>query len=198
MTIPTIAMDVDGTVADLISVWLSWYNRDYNDSLYPSNITDWAIHKFVKCGRDIYKYLEMPEIYEHVKPYHGALDFVNTIRKDYSIIWVTHATEGHAGRKKNWLREHGFLGLYDYYIETKDKSDIPADLLFDDYIVNVENFKGRLGRGLGYLIRRHWNENIQRYHSVHSWEEGLRIARSWLPIIQTSLMIQSEILFGAR
>ena len=132
MTIPTIAMDVDGTVADLISVWLSWYNRDYNDSLYPSNITDWEIHKFVKPFSDIYKYLEMPEIYDYVKPYPGALDFVNAIRKDYAIIWVTHATEGHTGRKRDWLREHGFLGLYDYYIETKDKSDIPADLLFDD------------------------------------------------------------------
>ena len=35
-----IALDIDGVCADLLSVWLNWYNYEWDDSLEVKDITN--------------------------------------------------------------------------------------------------------------------------------------------------------------
>jgi 5'(3')-deoxyribonucleotidase len=142
-----IAIDIDGVSGDLISEWIiNRYNNDWNDSLKYEDIKDWGVHQFVKpeCGLKIYDYLQDPSLYDNVLPISGAINGVFYLKTlGYRVIFVTHSTLGHAGRKFKWLLQHGFIEAEDDYCEAKDKSLILANYMIDDYIANVNSFKGQ-------------------------------------------------------
>jgi 5'-nucleotidase len=153
----TIAFDVDGVVADILTEWLDRYNKEWNDVLTPNNITEWGIDKFVKpgCGKHIFKYLDDPSLYDNVFPYLGALECVNKLKEQgYRIVWATSSPALSYGRKFFWLKEHGFISDQKDYFETQDKSLIRADVLVDDYQNNLSDFIGRR-----ILLSRPWNTN---------------------------------------
>lgn len=152
-----VAVDVDGTVAGLHPVWLGRYNYDFNDNLQVEDIVDWNIHQFAKpeCGKQMYKYIEDPSLYNDVLPITGSLEVISELkveRKDLRFVYVTNSTIGTAGRKYTWLKQYGFLDKQDDYVEAKDKSLIKADMLIDDYQENLISF-------IGYKLLLHsaWN-----------------------------------------
>ena len=142
-----VAVDCDGVCADLTSEWIiNRYNNDWNDNLKHEDITDWNVHQFVKpeCGLKIYDYLQDPSLYDNVIPIEGAINGVFYLKSlGYRVIFVTHSTQGHSGRKFRWLFQHGFIEVEDDYVECKDKSLVNASYLLDDYVVNVNSFRGQ-------------------------------------------------------
>jgi 5'(3')-deoxyribonucleotidase len=166
-----IAVDVDGVIADLIDVWLAWYNRDWNDSLEFSQLEDWDIHKFVKpeCGKGIYDYLQNPKIYDDVEPIFWAYDGIEYLRKlDLKIAYITHATNGHTGRKRNWLLQYGFLKPEDEYLESIDKNVSTASILIDDYIENVKAFQKT-----AVLFKQPWNMKHPWKYEAFGWFDAV-------------------------
>lgn len=166
-----IAVDVDGTVANLMDVWLSRYNRDYNDNLRFEQITEWDVSKFVKpeCGERIYSYLDDPTIYNDVSPIEGAVDGVNSLRlAGHRVVFVTAGGEA---SKYEWLLKYGFLDNRKDYVRCVDKSLIRADVLVDDGPHNLAVFHG--GR---ILLRNPANGN--------EWVRGAWIACNWGEVSQ--------------
>jgi 5'(3')-deoxyribonucleotidase len=169
-----IGMDVDGVCADLLSVWLYRYNKDYSDGLKLSNILDWNLHQFVKpeCGTRMYNYIEDPTIYDGVLPIEGAMRGVKFLRElGYRVVFVTSSTVGCSGRKYKWLKDFGFIeeGNLKDYVEMVDKSLINSDYLVDDYTVNIESFKG-----IGVLFSQPYNKMSQIMPRVNNWRELTR------------------------
>lgn|SRR5512135_993687 len=150
-----VACDVDGVVADLFHSWLGHYNRDYNDTLTPEQITDWDVSKFVKpeCGKKIYDYLHHGDLYDEVPPIEGALEGLERIREiGHRVVFVTTCVKQMTDPKWNWLERHGFLpkGKHnqDDLIVAADKLLVDAQLLIDDRaktIVRWVNDKSRRG-----------------------------------------------------
>lgn len=169
-------VDVDGVCADLLPPWIAQYNRDYKDNLIPYDITGWDLVKFVKpeCGKEIYKYLDYPELYDDVEPVHGSLEGVRTLRRlGYRVIFATSSTQAHAGRKLLWLLEHEFLGEDDMvfstcknYVEIHDKSMLRGDIMIDDALHNVESFKG-----FPILFRCAQNARAEWPVSIYAWDQ---------------------------
>jgi len=149
-----IACDVDGVVADLNKEWLRQYNRDWNDNLRNEDVTAWDLHKFAKpeCGVKIYSYIRTPLIYDKVKPYPGALAFINKLKESHKVFFVTAFVPEQKGIKYEWLLEHKFIEHLDEYVEARNKSLIRADWLIDDYYGNTKNFVGKT-----VLFARPWN-----------------------------------------
>lgn len=175
----TIAFDIDGTLADLMTAWLKMYNNDYGDSLCPSDITDWDVSKFVlpKCSKKIFKYIGNPKIYDFVLPIDGSLNAVNSVRDSANVVFVTSISGNTAGRKREWLVDNGFYKKGDVYIEASDKSAIDADLLIDDYPVNIESFYGKDGRGIGIIFSQHWNMKFDWPLRIPNWNFFIEISR---------------------
>lgn len=180
------AIDLDGTVINLCREWLRAYNRDYNDNLVPSQIKDWNIHKFVKptCGKRIYEYLENPALYNEASIIRGARKAINDIRKFSKIMFVTDSTEGHKGRKLKWLEDKNLIMNGDEYIEIKNKSQIPALFLIDDYDVNIRNFSGYKGIGTGILFKQYWNAKYCNEFPTcfDGWARIPEYIKSWSPV----------------
>ena len=148
--------DIDDVVADLLSEWLRWYNLDYDGCLTPKDIHEWDLSKRVKqsCGIKIYDYLNNPAIYDNVKPIQYSLYGVNQLRQfGYRVIFATATPRTTPYRKFDWLEEHGFKPEMKDYIEIRDKSLLNGDILLDDKVENVSNFKGK-----GVLFNQPHNE----------------------------------------
>ncbi len=167
-----IGVDVDSVVADLHSVWISRYNKDYNDnlSLEGTEITDWDTSKFVKreCGVKIYDYLKDPTLYDDILPVEDSLDIIDQIKEDFNsrIIYITSTPIETPGVKFNWLVRHGFLKekeLHNYY-ECRDKSLIACDILLDDRYENARD-----AFNLGVLFTRPWNKKYDYKYRVKDW-----------------------------
>lgn len=181
----TILVDVDDTVADLVSSWLEKYNSTYNDSLTKSAIKSWAIHEYVKpeVGRLIYDLLSTGCIYDDVKPIEGALQGIQALRDlGHRVVFVT----SHFNDKKVfWLQQHGLLVDYPYkdgrwqtsrdVIMTNDKSMILGDLLIDDRPANLATFRGGV-----VLFTQPWNESLAYPESgrANNWKEVISIVKN--------------------
>lgn len=166
-----IAVDVDMVLADLHTEWLARYNRDYNDNLIPQEITVWELEKLIKpeCGFRIFEYLFQQDLYKNIKPIPGALDGINEIREaGYRVIFATSCVPDTAGNKVRWLVENGFMpenkkGDYKDFIDVNDKSLVYADVLIDDKIKNLDNFKG-----MPICFDQPYNKNTQ-HRRLLSW-----------------------------
>lgn len=143
--------DIDGVVADLGTEWLRRYNADYDDQLdYYRDINGWDMAQFVKpeCGKKIFEYLHLADLYDGVLPIEGALAGVQELRaRGYRVVFATATNVNQAGNKLRWLARHGFLELkygsvsYDY-IEVYDKHLLRGFALIDDGAHNLRGFQG--------------------------------------------------------
>jgi len=165
-----IACDVDGLVANLMRVWLEKYNKDWNDNLKVKNVKDWGIQNYVKpeCGLKIFNYIKDPSLYDEVLPFPGALDFINKLKENHKVFFVTASPPEQMGRKFYWLKEHGFIRKITQYVEARNKSLIRADWLIDDYHGNTKGFIGKT-----ILLARPWNEG--QPNRIKSYKDALAI-----------------------
>lgn len=177
----TVKIDVDGVLADLHPEWLLKYNREFNDSLIPSDITSWGIHQFVKpeCGVAIYKYLGDPDLYDNVEPLPDALHAVGWMRDmGFRTVFVT---AGIFPAKIQWLGRLGFLNnparphdpipMNDKDIViASDKSLIIGDVEIDDYPENFSDGKVHI------LMDQPWNRDyIGDAFRVYRWMEAMNL-----------------------
>lgn len=143
-----IAVDADGVCADLHSEWLRRYNRDFNDTLTPDQMTDWDLGKLVKPeAKDrIYEYLHDHDLYDYVRPLPGLQPVIEILRGDgHTIVIATTCTWGMAEQKARWFIRHGILPdtgrfLPDGFITIHDKTHLDADLLIDDSPTNIRRW----------------------------------------------------------
>jgi 5'(3')-deoxyribonucleotidase len=151
-----IIVDVDDVVADLVTAWLNAYNEDWDDNLNRNDITEWDMIPFVKeeCGAQIYDYLKEPGLYKNVKPITGAWAGVKTLQMmGDTILFVTAGS--FLGEKQEWLEQLQFMGENTYFIATKNKELIPADIIIDDRVDNLISHSA-----IGILFDRPHNRNV--------------------------------------
>lgn len=167
----TIALDVDGVLANLVQRVLDWYNQDCRDTVRHEDITDWDISKFVKPdSKDyIYSLLGTGYIYETVRPYPFAWDLVANLRHlGHRVVFVTTPFKGTEGRKLQWLVNHKMLKDSADYMEAHDKSLVRADILLDDGIHNLRAFAPF---GQAWMMEQPWNKRHGHYPRVASLPE---------------------------
>lgn len=165
---PLIAVDVDGVIADLMTPWLYRVNETFGTRIIEPDVHKWDWWDLVrgaKSPRDVYHFINDPAIYDEVKPYPGAVNFVRDLRKIGEVVFVTSAAEGTEGRKFKWLCD---LGLFPSgpdpllsYIEARNKRLIATRYLIDDHTVNTAT-----ALGTGITLARPWNVGgVNRYET---------------------------------
>jgi len=168
-----ILVDVDDVVADLLPTWLDLYNRDYDDTVEPFDITEWDLTKFVKpeCGSKIYDYLEDLNLYRFVPPVYTAKDGVDALREaGHELLFVT--VRDHPN-KFSWLVEYGFIPANNgnpdraQYVVTHRKDLIPADVIIDD---NPENLRNHPGKRVLFTRTHNQGSTVDAFRA-DTWDE---------------------------
>ena len=160
-----VGLDVDDVLLNLTDRWLFEYNEKWDDNLERQDLTEWDFTKFVKpeCGKRVYQFLR-PEMYQHIEPLDGAVEFVQAIRdRGHTPRYITACGDpkkkkqhmAFATAKHSSLIRHGLAQGGEILVPTRDKSRVATDMLIDDRIENVESFRN----GLGILFTQPWNRS---------------------------------------
>jgi 5'(3')-deoxyribonucleotidase len=187
-----IAVDIDDTVACLIDRWLGLYNAEFNDTKTSADITRWEISQCVKpeCGSKIWKYLELPTLYDEVRPMPGALEGVALLRTaGHRVVFVTScgknaSTIARAGDKFQWLVRNGFLEVKEPYLDfivCADKTQVAADIIIDD---RADTVSAWVEAGRAAIL-------VSRPHNRSSASLDVIRAGSWRDI---TLMVDDHVL----
>lgn len=143
----TVLIDLDSTVYDLLTPWLEWYNRNYNDSLRLQDIDRWSWHEICKpeCGTKLYSFLNKKGLFSSLKPFDGALEAIREVHAlgikqvfCSTIVGTTGARE----KEDAIIRDFPFLGKASLVLVGKDKDLVKGDVLVDDGPHNLKNFSG--------------------------------------------------------
>lgn len=168
MTKRTIGIDMDSVLNNLIEHWLSIYNRDFQDTLTPNDITSWDIHKYVKpeCGIKIYDYLLQPGFFRNISVQPFAQDVTLWLSQHYDLYIVSSADWRVCRDKGDWLQQWFPWINSKNYIFCTNKHLVVTDYLIDDYGKNLEGFKGT-----PLLFDSHHNQTEDRFPRLKGWLE---------------------------
>lgn len=168
----TIAIDMDGVIADVETQFINWYEREYHkkisnadlaglpeDASYPEKS---VIRRFVKSAGFFRTLPLMP----------GAVDAVRRLMDRYEVYIVSAAMEFplSLSEKLEWLNEHFPFIHWRNIIFCGDKSVINTDFMIDDHIKNLDTFKGTT-----LMFDAYHNTNHSHHRRVNNWEEILVI-----------------------
>jgi len=176
---PTILMDLDGVVFNILERWLRNYNALTGEGIQPENITEFGIHKFVKRPEIIYtEQVINDNDMMFCEFYPNAKEAIEKMMKiGMKIIFVTSTFYWcRISRTERLINEFGDVEIC--YL--KDKSVIKGDYIIDDYEKNLIDSLNENPHIITVLVNQLWNKNCQahiRVNDLMEFYEYLKIYR---------------------
>lgn len=161
-----ILLDCDGVICNFVDKILEFDNHEHT---YES-ITDFNIFKAwgqVERWKDFTQWISVPGRVLDMKPFDGAVEFVNELRKfgEVAIATSPFKSPNWIPERLEWLEINFGFKADDVCVWSK-KHWISADLLIDDSLDNALNFPGNV-----FLLEAPWNQastlppNVKRVFS---------------------------------
>lgn len=155
-----VGIDLDDVCNNLVEVWLSRYNSDYNDNVKIEDIKTWDIGDYTKAGKDFYKYLGDGETFKNLSIKDGAAETIEKLCKQHEVYIVTANASYNTGvcdDKVNFIKKFMPFFPIKNIIFINNKSLLDLDVLIDDGLHNFEGFKGKK-----VVFDRPWNQDYSK------------------------------------
>jgi uncharacterized HAD superfamily protein len=145
-----LGIDIDGTIKDTHRAAVEVFNREYNKSYQPDEVTEYYLHEFYgltsREGAQAWRRLE-EEIYQLGVPLPHAPEVLSDlVNKGHQIYFITARPGFPNIRKvtKEWLKTHGFPFNGDNLImnaqnKAKHALKLGVQLFFEDAPVHLDN-----------------------------------------------------------
>ena len=189
----TILVDMDDTIEDLLSAWVSYLNTKHGTSIKKDDVTQWDISKsFPTLSREqVYEPLYLDSFWLSVEPIDGAAEILQKLKADgHQVLIVTTSSYEtmHTKMEEVLFKYFPFISWNDVIV-TSRKQLVNGDVLVDDGVHNLEGgeyFKILMdaphnrsysAESNGMMRVYNWGEAyevISRY--AHSIAEGVDIA----------------------
>jgi 5'-nucleotidase len=165
----TIAVDMDGVIADTVAQFLLSYQRDYGTRLSREAFEGKPESEGLPDGA-VAKYVRTPGFFRSVPVMEGAKEAVAELMKTFDIYIVSAAMEfpQSLAEKYEWLQEHFPAIRWNNIIFCGDKSIIGTDFLIDDHLKNLDFFKGR-----PLMFTAGHNAGVDKHDRFNNWKEVL-------------------------
>lgn len=178
---PTILVDMDDTLVNLLQAWVSALNQIHGLNVDPNDIDDWDITQFFPSltRYQVFEPLFADEFWDTVKPKEDAVQYLKQLKDDGYKIYIctnTHYKTLKAKMEKVLFKYFDYLSWKDLII-VADKQLLDADFLVDD---GVHNLIG--GKYKGILMdaphNRKFNEREHGIIRVKTWREIYALIKS--------------------
>lgn len=172
-----IAVDLDGVLAEPISLWCKLYNEQHYTHLTLQDIKQWDVPSLLHITEDeFYRTLDRAWMaWEEVPPTEDNLAKKVAQASRYgSIDIVTGRSEQTVRACINWLENHDIK--YDKFVRvptTPAKVHLDYDVYVDDSPRLFSSLLSHL-TGHGILYTRPWNHDVRensRIYRVKKWDE---------------------------
>ncbi|AMR33334.1 5'(3')-deoxyribonucleotidase [Mucilaginibacter sp. PAMC 26640] len=168
----SIAIDMDGVLADVEQQFLNWYQRDY----------DVLFNKEYLIGKDEANLFPEPGaartfatsagFFLDIPVMDGAIEAVKKLMESYEIYIVSAAMEFPVSliEKHEWLKVNFPFIHWRNIIFCGDKSIINTDYMIDDHLKNLDNFKGKT-----IMFNAFHNINYHHHVRANNWDDVLKL-----------------------
>ncbi|GAA4317420.1 5'-3'-deoxyribonucleotidase [Mucilaginibacter gynuensis] len=173
----SVAIDMDGVLADVESHFFEWYKRDYGVSLTLQDIIGKTEDDAFPEKMVIRKFATTPGFFTTVPVMPGAIEAVKKLMEDFEVYVVSAAMEfpQSLSEKRIWLTEHFPFISWRNIIFCGDKSIISTDFMIDDHIKNLDYFKGKT-----ILFNAFHNVSYHHHTRANNWDEVLALMQESL------------------
>lgn len=172
----SIAIDMDGVIADTVAQFVTWYNREnnvlidkeaFNDKPEADGLPNGAVRKFV-LTKGFFRTVPVME---------GAKEAVFELMKNFDVYIVSAAMEFPQSlpEKYEWLQEHFPFITWRNIVFCGDKSVIATDYMIDDHVRNLDCCKGKT-----IMFTAGHNAGINHHFRVNNWKEVITFLNSEL------------------
>jgi 5'-nucleotidase len=162
-----VLVDMDGVLADVYHRFLELHEADFGIRLSVKNIIGL---KEAKAFPNQLKWVNTPGFFRSVPVMHGSQNGLMKLNERFEVIVVSMATEFPESLtdKQLWLIEHYPFISWKQIVFCGCKDIIQADIMIDDHLKNLDNFKGET-----IMFTQPHNINItdSRHKRVDSWPE---------------------------
>jgi 5'(3')-deoxyribonucleotidase len=169
----SIAIDMDGVIADTAQQFLDWYEMKTGNKLTKADIhgkteLDALPNQLAK------QFVFEPGFFRGVPVMEGARDAVVELMKYFDVYIVSAAMEFPQSlpEKLEWLGEHFPFISWHNIIFCGDKSIIGTDYMIDDHVKNLDRCKGR-----PFLFNAAHNVHIDHHTRVKDWAEAVNVLK---------------------
>lgn len=165
----SIAVDMDGVIADTVVQFIRWYQRDSGVLLSKTDF-EWRKEAEVLPNGLLHKYVRTKGFFRDVPVMENAQEALETLMKDYDVYIVSAAMEFPYSlpEKKEWLEEHFPYIKWTNIVFCGDKSIIGTDYMIDDHLKNLDFFKGKT-----LMFTAGHNRHVDTHMRMNSWNELL-------------------------
>ena len=172
----TIALDMDGVLADTIQKVLDMYNDEYGLQVTREDIKEWDLSSIQKEGTDIFKYFEFPGFFTSLNVMEGAKKAVwELMDEGHDVVIASAAPPSGMKDKVIWMATHFPVVPQENIIMASRKDLVQADVLIDDGIHNLEQSPS----DYPVLFKQDnpWTWNEDRFLSVNHWDEVIPLIK---------------------
>lgn len=182
MSKATVLVDMDDTIENLLSQWLTWLNNKYKTEYKPQDIRKWELSDYFQgISRDkVFEPLHLQEFWDTVEPKEDAVKYLKMLIDDgFKIVIVTstHYSTVQPKMERVLFKYFPYLSWKDVII-ADNKQLIDGDYLIDDGIHNLIG-----GKYKKILYTAPHNEDIDVADTditrVCSWEEIYLLLNCW-------------------
>lgn len=168
----TVAIDMDGVIADVEAHFLNWYERDYGIKMTKDDLLGKSEEEAFPEKGLVRKFASTEGFFSTVPVMPGAVEAIQKLQEHFEIYIVSAAMEFPQSlvEKRQWLQEHfPFIG-WKNIILCGDKSIINTDFMVDDHIKNLDYCQGK-----PIMFQAFHNLDHEHHVRATNWDEVLEI-----------------------
>ncbi|SEN89518.1 5'(3')-deoxyribonucleotidase [Flavobacterium sp. CF108] len=173
----TIAIDMDGVLADIDAQLIDHYNKVYGTTLTKESIEGLTSEDAFN-GRDLlYEILNTENFFRTLPVMPDAVESLLELQKKFEIFIVSAATEFpiSLAEKIAWLAEHFPFIKWDNIILCGSKRIINTDYMIDDHCKNLDHCMGK-----PIMFTAFHNVNQNHHLRVNNWKEAVAVLNETL------------------
>jgi 5'-nucleotidase len=172
----TIAVDMDGVLADTAAQYRKWYERETGIQLPHSAFEGVSEDECLPDGT-ARRYLYVPGFFRTTPVVPGAQAALQQLMKDYEIYIVSAAMEFPQSlpEKLDWLAEHFPFITWHNVVFCGNKGIIGTHYMIDDHVKNLDRFSGK-----PLLFSAPHNIHVQHHQRLANWQEALNVMQAEL------------------
>ncbi|WP_018613848.1 5' nucleotidase, NT5C type [Segetibacter koreensis] len=167
----TIAIDMDGVIADTVAQFIIWYEREFGERIEKEAFHGVPESEGLPNGA-VRKFVYMPGFFRTIPVMEGAKEAVLELTKNFDVYIVSAAVEfpQSLAEKYEWLQENFPFISWKNIIFCGDKSIIGTDYMIDDHVKNLDGYSGNC-----ILFTAGHNMGIERHTRINTWKEVIEL-----------------------
>jgi 5'-nucleotidase len=167
MKMKRLLVDMDGVLGDVYHRFFERHEEDFGKKL---SVKDIIGLKEAEAFPNVLRWVNSPGFFRSIPVMPGSQKGLKNLNEHYEVIVVSMATEFPESLtdKQLWLSEHFPFISWKQIVFCGCKDIIQADIMIDDHLKNLDNFKGET-----LLFSQPHNLNLMnhRHRRVDSWAE---------------------------